>query len=111
MAVSAPRNLLFVTNRESGDLTILDIETRQLAASVHVGGFPREVLLTSDDQYALVLDTASGSVAVIHIDTVLDRRVDIPAAATALSAKPLFTTFATAGDARSSLILPSPLAS
>jgi hypothetical protein len=68
------------------------------------------VILTSDDQFALVLDTASGNVAVIHIATVLDKRVDIPAAATALSAKPLFTTFATAGDARSALILPSPLA-
>ncbi len=37
LAVSDSRNLLFVTNPGSGDLTILDIDTRHLSASVHVG--------------------------------------------------------------------------
>ena len=108
MAVSASRNLLFVANRESGDLTILNIDTRDLSASVHVGGVPGEVLLTPDGEYALVLDRGTGNVAVVHLDTVLDRNGDVPAAAKALRAKPLFTTFATAGDARSALIVPAP---
>ncbi len=109
MAVSAARNLLFVTNRESGDLTILNIDTRELAASVHVGGMPGELLLTPDGEYALVLDRGTGNVAVVRLDTVLERNGDVPAAAKALRTKPLFTTFATAGDARSALIVPSPL--
>ncbi|MES1261894.1 MAG: hypothetical protein ABUS49_09165, partial [Acidobacteriota bacterium] len=37
MAVSFQRNLLLVTNPGSGDLTILDIDTRKLSASVHTG--------------------------------------------------------------------------
>ena len=56
MAVLERQNLLFVTNPESGDLTILDIETRHVSASVHVGENPGEVLITPDGEYALVLD-------------------------------------------------------
>ena len=97
MAVSESRNLLFVTNMESGDLTILDIETRSRAASVHVGENPGDVLLTPDGEYALVLDRRTGNVSVVRITTVLDRKV---------RTKPLFTVFPTAADARSAIIVP-----
>ena len=71
MAVSDSLNLLFVTNLESGDLTILDIETRALAASVHVGENPGDVLLTPDGEYALVIDRRTGNVSVVRIPSVL----------------------------------------
>jgi YVTN family beta-propeller protein len=97
LAVSDSRNLLFVSNPGSGDLTILDIDTRHLSASVHVGEDPGEVLLTPDGEYALVVDRHSGNVSVIRITTVLDHKV---------RAKPLFTVFPTAADARSAIIVP-----
>jgi hypothetical protein len=97
MAVSESLNLLFVTNPETGDLTILDIETRAPSASVHVGEIPGDVLLTPDGQYALVLDQRSGNVSVVRIATVLDRKV---------KTKPLFTVFPTAAGARSAIIVP-----
>jgi YVTN family beta-propeller protein len=97
MAVSDRRNLLFVTNPESGDLTILDIDTRGVVASVHAGENPGEVLLTPDGEYALVVDLQSGNVSVVRIPTVLDRNV---------KTKPLFTVFPTAADARSAIIVP-----
>jgi YVTN family beta-propeller protein len=97
MAVSESRNLLFVTNMESGDLTILDIETRSRAASVHVGETPGDILLTPDGEYALVLDQRTGNVSVVRISTVLDRKV---------RTKPLFTIFPTVADARSAIIVP-----
>ncbi len=97
MAVSERLNLLFVTNPETGDLTILDIETRRPSASVHVGEIPGDVLLTPDGQYALVLDQHSGNVSVVRITTVVDRNV---------KTKPLFTVFPTAADARSAIIVP-----
>lgn len=97
MAVSEARNLLFVTNPETGDLTILDIETRGFFASVHVGETPGDVLLTPDGEYALVLDQRSGNVSVVRITTVLDRKV---------KTKPLFTVFPTAAGARSAIIVP-----
>ena len=97
MAVSERRNLLFVTNPGSGDLTILDIETRGLSASVHIGETPGDILLTPDGEYALVLDQHSGNVSVVRITSVLGRKV---------KANPLFTVFPTAADARSALIVP-----
>jgi YVTN family beta-propeller protein len=97
MAVSNSRNLLFVTNPGSGDLTILDIDTRHLSASVHVGEDPGAVLLTPDDEFALVVDRRSGNVSVVRITTVLDH---------SFRAKPLFTVFPTAADARSAIIVP-----
>lgn len=97
MAVSESRNLLFVTNMESGDLTILDIDTRSRSASVHVGENPGDVLLTPDGEYALVIDRRTGNVSVVRITTVLDRKV---------RTKPLFTVFPTAADARSAIIVP-----
>jgi YVTN family beta-propeller protein len=103
MAVSEQRNLLFVANPESGDLTILDIETRHLSASVHVGGHPGEVLLTPDGEYALAIDPGSGTVSVARIDTVLTH---VQVALIAQPPKPLFTVFQTAGDARSAIIVP-----
>jgi YVTN family beta-propeller protein len=103
MAVSEARNLLFVANPGSGDLTILDIDTRHLKASVHIGGQPGEVLLTPDGEYALVLDPVSGSVSVARILTVLDHP---QVALIAQPPKPLFTVFQTAADARSAIIVP-----
>ncbi len=103
MAVSDRDNMLFVTNRDSGDLTVLDIETRGVAASVHVGASPGEVLLTPDNEYALVMDQRSGNVSVVRVTTILNRqnRTNSPPS-------PLFTVFPTAADARSAVIVPYP---
>jgi YVTN family beta-propeller protein len=101
MAVSERRNMLFVTNPESGDMTILDIDTRSVSASVHVGENPGEVMLTPDGEYALVMAQRSGNVSVVRIATVLDKK-----AKTSSPPSPLFTVFPTAADARSALIVP-----
>jgi len=101
MAVLERRNLLFVTNPGSGDLTIIDIETRGVFASVHVGETPGDILLTPDGEYALVMDQRSGNVSVVRMATVLDHK-----ARTNSPPAPLFTVFPTAADARSALIVP-----
>jgi DNA-binding beta-propeller fold protein YncE len=98
MAVSASRDLLLVTNPPSGDLTILDIETRRLAASVHIGGDPGELALTPDGEYALVVGRNSGDVSVVRLSTVLDHKI---------KTKPLFTGFAMAANPRSGIIVPT----
>lgn len=105
MAVLDARNLLFVTNPGSGDLTILDIQTRAVSASVHVGENPGEILLTPDGEYALAMDPRSGNVAVVRISTVLNRKNR-----TSSPPSPLFTVFPTAADARSAVIVPWPSA-
>lgn len=102
MAVSERQNLLFVANPQIGDVTIIDIDTRGLCASVHVGGNPAEVLITPDSEYALVLDGSSGNVSVVRITAVPrpsnPRRTVIP----------LFTDFPTAAGAQSAVIVPFP---
>ncbi len=104
MAVSDLRDLLFVTNLESGDLTILDIYTRTVSATVHVGENPGDVLLTPDGEYALAIDRRSGNVSVVRVTTVVNPPNSSLAAR--VVTKPLFTVFPTAPEARSAVIVP-----
>jgi YVTN family beta-propeller protein len=92
------QELLFVTNTGSGDLTIFDIDTRRLAASVHVGGNPGEVLLTPGGEYALAMDRDSGDVAVVRLRTILVRE---------MRTKPLFAFFPTGARPQSAAIIPA----
>ena len=103
VAVSQGRNLLFVTNAGSADLTIFDIDTRQLASSVHIGGRPGEVLITPDGNYALVIDRDSGDVSVVKMSTALDHKLP---AAMAYGTRPLFTVFPTGQLPQSAAIIP-----
>ena len=70
MAASATPGYLFVANPKSGDVSILDIETRRVVAVTPVGTEPSYITITPDDQYALVLNQASGDMAVIRIQNV-----------------------------------------
>ncbi|HWD99999.1 MAG TPA: hypothetical protein VG345_13210 [Bryobacteraceae bacterium] len=105
MAVSTTpnQNLLLVANTEAGDVTILDIDSRQLAASVHVGDTPGELLTTPDGEYALAVGGASGAIAVIRLTTVLNQGEN---ALTARGIKPLFTVFPMTAAPESAIIVP-----
>jgi YVTN family beta-propeller protein len=72
MAVAGP--YLLVANPETNSVTVLDIAYRKLAAVVQVGQEPREILITPDNQYALVLNQKSGDLAVIRIAALAARR-------------------------------------
>lgn len=104
MAVVEKQNLLCVTNAESGDLTILAIDTRHMSASVHVGETPGEVVVTPGGEYVLVVDRQTGRVSVIRLATVLDTKAETQLDVI-LRTKPLFTVFPTATDARAALVV------
>jgi YVTN family beta-propeller protein len=70
MAASTNPGYLFVANPKSGDVSILDIETRRVVAVTPVGTEPSFIFITPDDQYALVLNEVSGDMAVIRIPNV-----------------------------------------
>ena len=72
MAVVDP--YLLVANPETNSITVLDIGYRKLAAVVQVGQGPREIIITPDNQYALVLNQKSGDLAVIRIAALGARR-------------------------------------
>jgi YVTN family beta-propeller protein len=69
MAVAG--DYLFVTNSESGDVTVIDILSLHVVARIPVGQDPQEVVITPDNQYALVLNRKSGDVAVIRVPAIL----------------------------------------
>jgi DNA-binding beta-propeller fold protein YncE len=105
MASSQGRDLLFVTNLGSGDLSIFDIDTRGLASSVHIGGKPGEVLITPDGGYALVVDRDSGDVSVVRMAVALNHE---RSAAVGQGTKPLFAVFPTGSAPQSAAIIPRP---
>jgi YVTN family beta-propeller protein len=76
MAVAGPAAspYLLVANPETNSVTVLDINYRKLAAVVQVGQEPREIVITPDNQYALVLNQKSGDLAVIRIAALAARR-------------------------------------
>jgi YVTN family beta-propeller protein len=70
MAASAAPGYLFVANPKSADVSILDIETSKVLAVTPVGTQPSSIAITPDDTYALVLNQASGDMAVIRIKNI-----------------------------------------
>jgi YVTN family beta-propeller protein len=72
MAVSDA--LLFVASPQSGDVSILDINSRKVIAVVPVGADPGAIVITPDNRYALVLNRKSGDVAVLRASTLAGKR-------------------------------------
>jgi YVTN family beta-propeller protein len=70
MAISTKPEYLFAANPESGDVTVLEVETRGVLAAVKVGQEPCYITFTPDDQYALVVNHGSGDLAVIRLATI-----------------------------------------
>jgi serine/threonine-protein kinase len=68
--MTASSNLLFITNPTSGDVSVLSIATHKMIAVMPVGTDPGQVLITPDEQFALVLNRESGSVTVLNIDAI-----------------------------------------
>lgn len=67
MAVSPSSEYLFAANPDSGDVTVLEVETGNMLAAVKVGEQPCCITFTPDNQYALVVNHGSGDLAVIRI--------------------------------------------
>jgi YVTN family beta-propeller protein len=62
-----PPYYLLVANPGADTVTVLDVETGKLVALVTVGSQPRQIILTPNREYALVLNENSGDMAVIRI--------------------------------------------
>jgi YVTN family beta-propeller protein len=69
-ATSAGPQYLFISNPTSGDVTVVNLDTRKVVAQIPVGQRPGTIALTPDNEYALVLNEQSGDVAVIRLITI-----------------------------------------
>lgn len=58
---------LLAANPDANRITVLNGDTLTLAALVQVGSDPRQILITPDQKWALVVNGASGDLAVIRI--------------------------------------------
>lgn len=109
MAVAPVRNLLFLSNPDAGDVTIIDIERRRIAGWIRTGGNPREILIAhsadpaAEEDYAFVVDGDSGDVSVIHIPFALHKHGD---PLIAEPAKPVFAVFHGGAEPQSAVIVP-----
>ena len=65
---------LFIANPDSGEVSIMNIRTRRMAAVAPVGADPGFIAITPDQQYALVLNRKSGDVGVIRIHANIGNR-------------------------------------
>lgn len=74
MACSENPRYLFVASRSGPEVTILNIDSRKIAALTLTGSNPSRIMITPDQQYALVLDKGSGDLAVIRIPEILNSR-------------------------------------
>ncbi len=70
MAASDNPSYLFVGSASGTDICILRIENRRMIGLVDVAQRPGFIAVTPDNQYALVLNEASGDMAVIHISAI-----------------------------------------
>jgi YVTN family beta-propeller protein len=68
-SMAATDSLLLVSNPDSNSVTVLDFDNqgKKLVAVVQVGQGPRQIVLTPDGEYALVVNEKSGDLAVIRI--------------------------------------------
>jgi DNA-binding beta-propeller fold protein YncE len=67
MACSSRPLYLFVSNPSANSVSVFDVDTQKIVAVTGVGAEPGSIVLTPDEQYALVLNQGSGDVAVIRV--------------------------------------------
>jgi sugar lactone lactonase YvrE len=72
MAACSSPEYLFVANTESGNVTVMDQAGK--VTMVAVGVEPRFIQVTPDNQYALVLNSRSGDMAVIRIEAFVKKK-------------------------------------
>jgi DNA-binding beta-propeller fold protein YncE len=84
-AMAVSRTHLFLANPDSGDVTILNIARRKIEAVTAVGADPGFITVTPDGNFALVLNRASGDMAVIRAGAI------VAEAAGRLRSAPLYT--------------------
>jgi len=93
MAASSVPPYLFVASRTGPEINILSVTTRKVIAVVQAGPGPRQILITPDDQFALVLNEYSGDLAVIRIPTIEANRLRSGLINRTKSGASLFTMF------------------
>jgi WD40 repeat protein len=74
MACSSTPSYLFVSSPAAGSVSVFDTDTQKVVAVTGVGVQPGPIVMTPDQQYALVLNQGSGDIGVIRISSIKQGR-------------------------------------
>ena len=69
LALSSDGQRMHIVYLGSGDMSVIELETRQVLAHIEVGDGPRGIVLTPDDRTAYVANSLSDDVSVIDLNT------------------------------------------
>ncbi|MEJ5367312.1 MAG: hypothetical protein WHT08_03275 [Bryobacteraceae bacterium] len=100
MAASASPPLLFVSNPQAGSVTTFSIAEQRVVSVTGVGADPGPIYITPDQEFALVLNRASGDMAVIRIPA-------IPVDTRRRKTAPLLTMIPVGPQPRAAVIVPA----
>lgn len=100
MAACADPPLLLVSNPQAGSVTAFSIAEQRVVAVVAVGTGPGPILITPDEEFALVLNRGSGDMAVIRIPA-------IPVDTRRRKTAPLFTMIPVGPQPRAAVVVPA----
>jgi len=80
VAVSADGHRAYVASMVPGALSMVDLDAGKVIASVAVGRYPRRVLLSPDEKFALVFDAVGNAYTVVDLEAqrVSDSNVPLP---------------------------------
>ncbi len=67
MAITPDGTLAIIVNRDSDNITIIDLITNEIDTVLSIGDYPRDVAITPNAQYAFIPNLFSGSVSVLDI--------------------------------------------
>ena len=84
LALSSDGQRAHIVYLGSGDMSVIDLESRQVLAHLEVGDGPRGIVLTPDDRTAYVANSLSDDVSVIDLST-FEEVTRIPVTASPLS--------------------------
>ena len=69
LALSSDGQRAHIVYLGSGDMSVIDLTSREMLAHIEVGDGPRGIVLTPDDRTAYVANSLSDDVSVIDLDT------------------------------------------
>ena len=69
LALSSDGQRAHIVYLGSGDMSVIDLESRTVLAHLEVGDGPRGIVLTPDDRTAYVANSLSDDVSVVDLDT------------------------------------------
>jgi len=72
IAVNSDTNTIYVTDRESASISVIDAETNNIVKEIPIGGSPTGIAVNSDTNTIYVINGDSSSISVIDGSTLLE---------------------------------------